>query len=1160
MPEKTAPSFDPSIYKDAPMATAVFDRELRYLFASDRWYQDYGLTGQDIIGKSHYEIFPEIPEDWRALHRRTLAGETLSAEADPFPRDDGSLDWVRWKNAPWRDENGEIGGMIMFTEVITDQVLMRRAFEHATDGVARINARGKYDFADEGFAGLVDRDREALKGMRWSEAFETGEEFDLSALLKRSGESRIVRTLRTRAPNGGQRALRLTIVGDLTREGDYGGYSVFAEDATEEQAQKESELRQAEWLKLTETIAEIGHWYVDLEAGTVFWSDQVYRIHGLAPGEYTPVLDKAIEFYHPDDRADVTRFIEAAIEQGTDFEFERRILTAAGNLRWVTSKGECRLDERGKTIALFGVFQDITERRRNEAEIRETKTRYETAMSGAQIGFWEIDLEGDGYYWTPLMRQLLGWPKSQPLNSAALEKLVHPEDRDTAVFLLSPGAAEAGKYSATIRLKREDGEYSHIAFRGRAEAEESGKVVKLSGSFVDETQEHKGRLLRELIWKTLTDQAMGLNDKIQNILIEASRYFELEFGIVAHIENGDYLVENVVAPAGELSVGDQFEVENTYCIHVLNADGVRAFHHVANSEIRSHPCYKMFGLEAYIGAPLFVDGVRYGTVNFSSPTPRARDFTAQDIVLVELIANWLGYEISRRRTLEELAESEERFALAAEGTGVGIWDWQDVTTDEEIWSDQFYRLLDYAPGEIEASVESFQKLLHPDDHTRAFQRLEQHFAGEGDFQVEYRLNTKKRGFRWFLGTGQAVWDKTGAPRRMIGSILDIDDRKRAESLKSEFVSTVSHELRTPMTSIMGAIGLVRSGKFGALNERAEQLLGIAEKNGQRLVRLINDLLDIEKIEAGKLEFAKRRISVSEQVHEAVEQNQTYAAEQRCEVSLTDNTKGVTVCADPDRLQQVLVNLLANAAKFTGEDGRVEMRIESDDDKVSISVTDNGPGIPEDKLDAIFNRFVQADSGDTRTKEGTGLGLSISKAIAEAHDGTISVSSPPGEGATFTLTLPLWKDNPQAAPREGSSGAVKMDSSRPLIIHIEDDQDTNSLLRHLVDDFADVEVAPTLRDAERRLERQDYDLVVLDLQLPDGSGEEIIESFERNRRRTPFIVYSVFDYTRENPPGFIQSRLVKSRVENEQLRNSIIHALDLPAGANKENDSEKGHSV
>lgn len=905
-PEISQP-FIAAFLQNAPSAIAMFDENMNYMMATHRWLTDYRLEGQVLLGRNHYDVFPEIPERWRAMHRRTLAGETLSAEADAFPRADGTVDYVRWRNVPWRREDGSIGGMVMFTENVTEQV---RAEEEAR--------------------------------------------------------------------------------------------------------------RKTEWLELTQEIAKIGHWFVDLTAGELFWSDQVFRIHGVEPGVYTPELDTAVGFYHPEDRFQVQEAIGRAVANAEAFAFELRLVRPDGEVRWVSSKGECRVNEEtGEVVALFGVIQDVTGRRQRETALRDTKERYDQAIQSADIGIWELDLETGEHSWSPLIKRILGMrPDAAEFTASDFEARVHPEDRREVISGLMRLGGEIGSGAVDFRLRKDSGDYASIRIRADAVRNESGVAERIAGSFSDVSEELQAEALRENLWDVLTEQGLETEDKLQRVLEQATDYWGMRFGIISRIKGEDYEVRHVCAPDGEISPGDTFQTRNTYCTHVLRADGPRAFHHVAESEIQNHPCYITFGLESYIGAPIMVEGERYGTVNFSSPLARDAAFTKADLHMIELIAQWVGYEIGRENNIASLRESEERFALAATGSSVGIWDWSDMKDDAQIWSDQYYRLLGYKPGEIEASVTNLDtKLIHPDDRDRAFAALERHLKDRQSFRVEFRLKHKDGEYLWFLGSGQALWDKNGEPRRMIGSIMDIHDRKTAERLKTEFVSTVSHELRTPMTSIMGALGLIRSGAFGEMPPKVMNLLTVATNNGDRLVRLISDILDVEKIEAGRIEMQRRDICVGDLLNDAVAQNAAFVSDNNAEISFTDKTGGAEISADSDRIMQVVTNLISNAAKFTGPQGLIEITARRKGGNIEIAVADNGPGIPESHIDSIFNKFVQVDSGDSRANEGTGLGLSISRAIVEAHGGQIRVESPPGLGAVFVVVLAEAGVDTAIAPAE-----------------------------------------------------------------------------------------------------------------------------------------------
>ncbi len=234
---------------------------------------------------------------------------------------------------------------------------------------------------------------------------------------------------------------------------------------------------------------------------------------------------------------------------------------------------------------------------------------------------------------------------------------------------------------------------------------------------------------------------------------------------------------------------------------------------------------------------------------------------------------------------------------------------------------------------------------------------------------------------------------------------DITRRKEAERLKNEFISTVSHELRTPLTAIRGSLGLLAAGKAGPLPAVARPLVDIANHDCQRLVRLINDLLDIQKIEAGRMEFRMRSLDMVSLVRRSLETNRAYAEPFGVRFAMGEAGGEARVSGDPDRLQQVLANLLSNAAKFSPRDGTVDVAVERGGESVRISVRDRGPGIPEEFRGRVFQKFMQADASDSRQKGGTGLGLNICKAIVERHGGSIGFDTAPGGGTVFWFELP-----------------------------------------------------------------------------------------------------------------------------------------------------------
>jgi len=259
--------------------------------------------------------------------------------------------------------------------------------------------------------------------------------------------------------------------------------------------------------------------------------------------------------------------------------------------------------------------------------------------------------------------------------------------------------------------------------------------------------------------------------------------------------------------------------------------------------------------------------------------------------------------------------------------------------------------------------------------------------------------------RWLSSTKAPIRNPQGGVIGLVGITRDITDQKREAHRKEQFVATISHELRTPVTSIIGSVALVASGAAGGLPEPAARLLEIARRNGQRLVHLINDILDLEKVESGMMAFDLRRIDVRELVEQEIGAIQSFAEPHGVTVRLDPPSCSGAVLADPGRLAQVVSNLLSNAVKYSPSGKEVVVGIEHRQGKIRICVRDHGAGIPESFRQRIFDKYVQVDRKEARQKGGTGLGLAIVRQIVEHMKGEVGFEPAPGGGAVFCVTLP-----------------------------------------------------------------------------------------------------------------------------------------------------------
>lgn len=490
---------------------------------------------------------------------------------------------------------------------------------------------------------------------------------------------------------------------------------------------------------------------------------------------------------------------------------------------------------------------------------------------------------------------------------------------------------------------------------------------------------------------------------------------------------------------------------------------------------------------------------------------------------------------------------------------------------------------------------------------------------------------------------------------------DITERIKIEHMKREFISTVSHELRTPLTSIRASLGLIVGNVVGEVPEQMKSLLDIAYKNSDRLTRLVNDLLDMEKIESSKLNMSLGPVELMPLLEQTLDGNKSYGDQLNVRFVLTGSVPDVVVRADSGRLMQVITNLLSNAAKFSPDGDVVSVDVARMDGMVRITVSDNGPGIPDEFKMNVFEKFSQADSSDARQIGGSGLGLSISKALIECMHGSIGFESELGKGAAFHVDIPEWRKNIEVdfcsirnphrhrvliceddyemagylgglldkagfnsdiannathakwLLRNGRYVALLLDYlmpkqdgvsllrelrrnygkiplpvivistateqarlemgrdsdgvlgwlskpvdpvhllgllkgaaasvSLPRILYVEDNEDDVKLVSELLRGIAEITFVDNMDNAKFRLSRERFDLVILDLILPDGFGTTLLPYIKNaSDEPVPVIIYSVHPVSKDTA-GLVAANFVKSETSAEQLITAISAQLN-----------------
>lgn len=626
------------------------------------------------------------------------------------------------------------------------------------------------------------------------------------------------------------------------------------------------------------------------------------------------------------------------------------------------------------------------------------------------------------------------------------------------------------------------------------------------------------------------------NERIDLMIDAGLDLLGLHLGLVAQVKRGRLAIRNWVA-----ATDSPRPPLDKMCDGLWQWMGEKVDPEKVAATADARVLAAQFGLNSPIAVPLVLDGEPTGILLFASPQD-VQPLTIDDHTVAEVIADGISAELSRHRVRRTIREEALRERVKSQ---FGSSEDRFFDTTHEILAvcgfDGYFRELNPAAEQLlgyslpELMSRPFYEFLHPDDRDQAQSVTSDAMVAGSRTVVENRFARKEGGYRWLL------WSLAADPENqcVYGIAQDIGDRKRIEKMKNEFVSTVSHELRTPLTSIRGSLGLLLGGAVGDIPGEAMSLVKMACNNTDRLVRLINDMLDVDKIESGKLQINRLPVDLRKVAEHSIAANATFARDHGVEYCLTEAPKDAWVRGDQDRLIQVLDNLLSNAAKYARDTGKVNVSIEHDKDDWRLCVTDHGPGIDAAFQSQLFQRFSQADSSTSKSSGGTGLGLNISKGIVEMHGGTMGVDSTAGSGATFWCKLPKIAEQPETKPKAAGTATQ--------ILVVEDNPDIAHLIElMLAKKGIRCDLAPTAVEAASKLLTNRYSAVTLDIGLPDEDG---INLFRRMRARLkermpPVIVVSATadKGKRElagNALGIVQ--WIQKPIDLDLLQNAVLDA-------------------
>jgi PAS domain S-box-containing protein len=511
-----------------------------------------------------------------------------------------------------------------------------------------------------------------------------------------------------------------------------------------------------------------------------------------------------------------------------------------------------------------------------------------------------------------------------------------------------------------------------------------------------------------------------------------------------------------------------------------------------------------------------------------------------------LVMNGVTLDItSRRQAEEELRRSQERLELAIDASRLGLW-YCDLPFDVLDWSDLTKGHF-WLPPNATVTIDDFYEIIHPEDREKTKSAIDASIEKRSVYDIVYRtVNPQNNHIKWIRAIGRGFYDERGEPYRFDGVTIDITENKLIESereqllwsekkaraeaeqanrMKDEFLATLSHELRTPLSSILGWSRLLKDGKIP--NEQMSRAIETIERNAKAQSQLIEDILDVSRITSGKLRLDVRPVELDAVIEMAIESVRPAADAKNIRLQKIIDSNAI-VSGDPDRLQQVVWNLLSNSIKFTPKDGRVQIRLERINSHIGITVEDNGIGIDAETLPFIFERFRQSDSSTTRKYGGLGLGLAIVRHLVELHGGTIQAESLGlNKGAVFTVMLPVTiiQSNEATFRKEMETGRIYPAGGDVVIICpeevknlrvllVDDEPDTRTMLEYIFTNCgAIVNSASSTEEAFEVFKSNNFDILISDIGMPERDGYELIQKIRQlapeNGGRIPAVALTAY---------------------------------------------------
>ncbi|HTE45273.1 MAG TPA: PAS domain S-box protein [Gemmatimonadaceae bacterium] len=927
------------------------------------------------------------------------------------------------------------------------------------------------------------------------------------------------------------------------------------------QAARDTLVRDERYREMAEAMPQIV-WTATPDGMVDYFNQRWVEYTGAAANDSLGVSWKRA--VHADDLDFATERHTKSVSTGTPLDMDVRLRRGGdGEYRWYLVRGVPLRNAGGDITKWFGTCTDIQEQKRTESVLRDRQLSLEhrieerEAEAERATALYQLLAEnatdmvsthrpdGTFNYATPSWRDYTG---IDPDGRRPID-FCHADDAELVTTNYMIARRSPGLVTTVWRCKRADGSYGWLETHTRAV---QSPVTQRVVTFVCATHDVTERQRREKEFQRLHEIVLAvsgastLDEALKVTLHELCATTGWSYGEAwTQASDGHHLERSSVWSAREgvdasaspfddgqptLNFGDGITGSAWDSGEVIWVHDI-----VSDSRAKHVALAASAGFTAGVAIPVRMEKSVVAVLVFLMPAVATDD--AARISFVSVVAAQLGSLFAKKRDERALRESEGKYRQLVEQAADAI-----LLIDADgrcVEANTRAGVLCGGASPLALIGQPVDSLMSADSMGGTTMPVHSGEAITADYWMR-RVD------------GSLLPVEVSAARLPDGRVQiiarDISGRKELERLKEEFLSVVSHELRTPLTSIRGSLGLLASGSLAKAPEKGQRMLDVAVANTDRLIRLINDILDVERINSGTVPMEPDWCDGAEIARGVAEALRPMA--DRATVALHVHGSPIRLWADADRITQTLTNLVGNAIKFSPEGSAIDVSVSHEGSDALFVVRDHGRGIPADKLELIFERFQQVDASDAREKGGTGLGLAISSGIVRQHGGRIWAENVPDGGSAFKFTLPMRAEVDRHDP-EHRDRTDPVDEQPMRILVIEDDVELAHVIATALEAHGfEVDLAYNGASAIELHQESDADVLIVDLSLPDINGLDLLERLREGERTAgaPAIIYTASDpntIARDRIRSLGAELATKSRVSTEALVERVVRLLEAP---------------